>query len=176
MFTKDEIRIANATSRSNGASARNKDGSVRAIVPKWVASFVNKKVSILDFGAGKDAVHTKWLREQGFNVTAYDFGSNCIDGLHDKDALSKTYKIVMASNVINVSSSYDMLVGTLRQMYNSLEGGGTLIMNYPASPRKMDLTAKELESIIEKTLNCEVVMAGGNYSAPLWTITKPYLN
>lgn len=151
MFTKDEIRIANATSRSSGASARNKDGSIRAIVPKWVASFVSKKVSILDFGAGKDAVHTKWLRGQGFNVTAYDFGDNCIEGLHDKDALSKKYKIVMASNVINVSSSYDMLVGTLRQMYNSLESGGTLIMNYPASPRKMDLTAKELESIIGKT-------------------------
>jgi hypothetical protein len=176
MFTNDEIRIANTTSRTNGASARNKDGSVRAIVPKWVASFVSKGVSILDFGAGKDAVHTKWLREQGFNVTAYDFGSNCIEGLHDKDALSKTYKIVMASNVINVSSSYDMLVGTLRQMYNSLEYGGTLIMNYPASPRKMDLTAKELESIIEKVLMCEVARAGGTYSAPLWTITKPYLN
>ena len=176
MFTKDEIRIANATSRSNGASARNKDGSVRAIVPKYVASFVSKKVSILDFGAGKDAVHTKWLREQGFNVTAYDFGSNCVEGLHDKDALSKTYKIIMASNVINVSSSYDMLVGTLRQMYNSLESGGTLIMNYPASPRKMDLTAKELESIIEKTLRCEVVRAGGTHSAPLWAIVKRYLN
>lgn len=176
MFTNEEIRIANATSRSSGASARNKDGSVRAIVPKWVASFVSNKVSILDFGAGKDAVHTKWLREQGFNVTAYDFGSNCIEGLHDKDALRKTYKIVMASNVINVSSSYDMLVGTLRQMYNSLESGGTLIMNYPASPRKMDLTAKELESIIGKTLGCEVARAGGTPSAPLWTIMKAYLN
>lgn len=176
MFTKEEIKIANATSRSNGASARNKDGSIRAIVPKWVASFVSKNVSILDFGAGKDAVHTKWLKGQGFNVTAYDFGENCIDGLHDKDALNREYRIVMASNVINVSSSYDMLVGTLRQMYNSLEGGGTLIMNYPASPRKMDLTAKELEAIIEKALGCQVVMAGGSSSAPLWTIKKPYLN
>jgi hypothetical protein len=176
MFTKEEIRIANATSRSNGASAKNKDGSIRAIVPKWVNSFVSKKVSVLDFGAGKDAVHTKWLREQGFNVTAYDFGDNCIEGLHDKYALSKIYKIVMASNVINVSSSYDMLVGTLRQMYNSLDGGGTLIMNYPASPRKMDLTSKELELIIESTLGCEVVRAGGTQSAPLWTIKKPYLN
>jgi hypothetical protein len=176
MFTNDEIRIANATSRTNGASAKNKDGSIRAVVPKWVSSFVSKKVSILDFGAGKDAVHTKWLREQGFNVTAYDFGSNCIEGLHDKNALSKTYKIVMASNVINVSSSYDMLIKTLRQMYNSLESGGTLIMNYPASPRKMNLTAKELECIIERILGCEVVRASGNPSAPLWTVKKPYLS
>lgn len=176
MFTKEEVKIANATSRSNGASAKNKDGSIRAIVPKWVNSFVSKNVSILDFGAGKDAVHTKWLKEQGFNVTAYDFGDNCIEGIHDKDALSKTYKIVMASNVVNVSSSYDMLVGTLRQMYDSLESGGTLIMNYPASPRKMDLTAKELEQIIENTLGCDVVRAGGSASAPLWTIKKLYLN
>jgi hypothetical protein len=176
MFTNDEIRIANATSRTNGASAKNKDGSIRAVVPKWVSSFVSKKVSILDFGAGKDAVHTKWLREQGFNVTAYDFGSNCIEGLHDKNALSKTYKIVMASNVINVSSSYDMLIETLRQMYHSLECGGTLIMNYPASPRKLDLTARELESIIEDVFDGDVVRAGGSFSAPLWTIKKPYLN
>jgi hypothetical protein len=176
MFTKEEIRIANATSRSNGASAKNKDGSIRAVVPKWVSSFVSKNVSILDFGAGKDAVHTKWLKEQGFNVTAYDFGKNCIDGLHDKDALNREYRIVMASNVINVSSSYDMLAGTLRQMYNSLESGGTLIMNYPSSPRKMDLTAKELETIIENILGCQVVRAGGSSSAPLWTIKKPYLN
>ena len=176
MFTNEEIRIANATSRSSGASARNKDGSVRAIVPKWVALFVSKKVSILDFGAGKDAMHTKWLREQGFNVTAYDFGDNCIEGLHDKDALNKKYKIVMASNVINVSSSYDMLLETLRQMYNSLEYGGTLIMNYPSSPRKMDLTARELESIIKNMFGGETIRAGGSSSAPLWTINKPYLN
>jgi hypothetical protein len=176
MFTKEEVRIANSTSRSNGASARNKDGSIRAIVPKWVAAFVSKKVSILDFGAGKDAVHTKWLREQGFNVTAYDFGDNCIEGLHDKDALNKKYQIIMASNVINVSSSYDMLIGTLRQMYNSLESGGTLIMNYPAAPRKMDLTARELEKIIESVFGAEVVQDGGTSAAPLWTVKKPYLN
>jgi hypothetical protein len=82
----------------------------------------------------------------------------------------------MASNVINVSSTMSMLVETLRQMYNSLEWGGILIMNYPSSPRKLDLTAKELQSIIERTLNCEVVLAGGIPSAPLWTINKPYLN
>lgn len=176
MFTNDEIRIANATSRSNGASTKNKDGSVRAIVPRYVAQYINKEESLLDFGAGRDAVHTQWLRDQGFDVTAYDFGENCVNGLHDKDALNKQYKVIMASNVLNVQSSMNMLLETLRQMCNSLECGGTLIMNYPASPRKMDLTAKELESIIEKVLMCEVAREGGTYSAPLWTITKPYLN
>jgi hypothetical protein len=176
MFTNEEIRVANATSRSSGASAKNNDGSIRAIVPKYVAENVNKNASILDFGAGKDAIHTKWLRSQGFNVTAYDFGDNCIDGLHDKNALSKQYKIVMASNVINTSSTMNMLVETLRQMYNSLACGGYLIMNYPASPRKMDLSAKELKSIVQSVFGGEAIMAGGTTSAPLWAVKKPYLN
>ena len=175
-MTIEEVRIANATSRSNGASAKNKDGSVRAVVPKYVSSFVSKKAHILDFGAGKDAIHTKWLREQGFNVTAYDFGSNCIDGLHDRDALCKQYKVIMASNVINVQSSLPMLLETLKQINDSLEYGGMLIMNYPASPRKMNLTAKELETIIDSVFKGGVFRVGGSTSAPLWEIKKHYLN
>lgn len=176
MFTMEEVRVANLTSRSNGASAKNKDGSIRAVVPRYVSSFVNKKATILDFGSGKDAIHTQWLREQGFNVTAYDFGDNCIEGLHDKDALNKQYKVIMASNVINVSSSYTMLFETLKQMYDSLEYGGTLIMNYPASPRKMNLTAVELEHIIEDIFKGKIFRAGGSTSAPLWEIKKHYVN
>ena len=176
MFTVEEIRVANSTSRTGGASAKNKDGSIRAVVPRYVLSSVNKNDTILDFGAGKGAIHTKWLREHGFDVTAYDFGNNCVEGLHDKDALSKQYKVIMASNVINVSSSYTMLLETLKQMYDSLEYGGTLIMNYPASPRKMDLTAIELENIIKNMFQGKVFRVGGSSSAPLWEIKKHYLN
>lgn len=176
MFTMEEVRIANATSRSNGASARNKDGSIRAIVPRYVAEHINKEDSILDFGAGKGAVHTKWLREEGFNVTAYDFGDNLIEGLHDKDALSKQYKVIMASNVINVSSSWEMLLGTLRQIYNSLEPGGMLVVNYPASPRKMILNATEMVMVIQNIFNGVITRVGGSNSAPLWVVWKPQIN
>ena len=176
MFTKDEIRIANATSRTNGASAKNKDGSVRAVVPKYVAQYINKEESLLDFGAGKDAVHTKWLRELGFNATAYDFGENCIEGIHDKDALSKQYKVIMASNVLNVQSSMNMLWGTLRQINDSLEYGGKFICNYPSSPRKMNLTASALEHILKEFFNGSIERVGGSTSAPLWVVHKQYLN
>lgn len=176
MFTNEEIRIANATSRSSGASAKNNDGSIRAIVPRYVAEYINKEEKMLDFGAGKDAVHTKWLRELGFNVTAYDFGDNCIEGLHDKDALNKQYKVIMASNVLNVSSSTKMLLETLRQMYGSLEYGGKLVCNYPSSPRKMDLTATELAHILKTTFGGSIERVGGSTSAPLWIVRKPYLN
>ncbi len=168
MFSTQEVRIANATSRSNGASAKNKDGSIRAIVPRYVAEHVDKRDSILDYGAGKDAVHTKWLKESGFNVVAYDFGSNSIEGIHDKNALQKQYKVIMASNVLNVSSSLGMLITTLKQIYNSLEKGGIFVCNYPASPRKMPLLkAKDIQDIIKSIFKSEAEVVGGTSSAPL---------
>jgi hypothetical protein len=176
MFNEMEIKIANATSRSNGASAINKDGSIRAIVPRYVADNINKEDSILDFGAGKAAVHTKWLKEQGFNAVAYDFGDNLIQGLHDKDALSKQYKMIMASNVFNVQSSMSMLLETLRQIDNSLEPGGEFICNYPASPRKMLLTANDLREILQSIFKGGVERVGGTSSAPLWKVKKTYIN
>lgn len=176
MFNEMEIKIANATSRTNGASARNKDGSVRAIVPRYVAEHINKEDSMLDFGAGKDAVHTKWLREEGFNVTAYDFGDNVIEGLHDKNALQKQYKVIMCSNVLNVQSSLDMLLETLNQIDSSLELGGEFICNYPASPRKMVLTANDLKEILQSIFKGRIERVGGTSSAPLWRIQKAYIN
>ena len=176
MFNEMEIKIANATSRSNGASAINKDGSIRAIVPKYVAEHINKEDSLLDFGAGKSAVHTKWLREQGFNAVAYDFGDNLIEGVHDKDALSKQYKVIMASNVLNVQSSLDMLLTTLNQIYNSLESGGEFICNYPASPRKLLLAASDLREILQSIFKGRIERVGGTSSAPLWKVEKAYFN
>lgn len=176
MFTMEEIKIANATSRSNGASARNKDGSVRAIVPKYVSKHINKEESILDFGAGKGATHTKWLREEGYNVTAYDFGENCIEGLHDTNALNKQYKVIIASNVLNVSSSLNMLLETLKQIYNSLEPGGEFICNYPASPRKLLLATSDLKEIIQSIFKGKIERVGGTSSAPLWRVEKAYIH
>ena len=173
MFNEMEIKIANATSRSNGASAINKDGSIRAIVPRYVAEHINKEDSVLDFGAGKGAVHTKWLREEGFNVTAYDFGDNIVDGLHDKNALAKQYKVIMCSNVLNVQSSMQMMFTTLQQIYNSLEYGGKFVCNYPASPRKMELlTAGDLAYMLRQTFGGSVNRVGGSASAPLWEVRK----
>lgn len=176
MFSVEEIKIANATSRSNGASARNKDGSIRAVVPKYVAEHINKEDSILDFGAGKGATHTKWLKEQGFNVTAYDFGGNIIEGLHDKDALSKQYKVIMMSNVLNVQSSVKMLRETLHQVFNSLERGGVLVCNYPSSPRKMDLSSADIIGVLRLVFGGDIERVGGSSSAPLLIVSKVNVN
>ena len=177
MFTIEEIRIANATSRSNGATAVHKDGTIKAIAPNFVCKNIDKHRSILDFGAGKDAVHTKWLKDNGFqNVIAYDFGKNCVDGLHDAKALAKQYDIVFASNVLNVSSSSTMLFETLKQIYHCLAPGGEFICNYPSSPRKAGFDTSYIKSAIEIVFDNMVELVGGTNSAPLWKVTKPVLH
>ncbi len=80
-FSPEEIEIANKTSRAAGAVSAN------AVVPRYVRENVPKSHKILDFGAGKDAVHTQNLRGEGFNVTAHEFGSNQKPGLHMKSWL-----------------------------------------------------------------------------------------
>lgn len=175
-FTQQEVKIANSTCRNAGASAFNTDGEIRAIVPKYVSRSIDKDKSILDFGSGKQAVHAQWLRKQGFNVAAWEFGENFVEGVHDKDALSGKYSVVYASNVLNVQSSMSMFLETLMQIYNSLETGGALICNYPASPRKMLLNAIDMAALIQTVFGSWPERVGGTASAPLWKVQKPYGN
>jgi predicted PolB exonuclease-like 3'-5' exonuclease len=171
MFTTDEIRIANATSRSSGASVRNKDGSLRAVVPKYVESIARKEDKILDYGAGKWAVHTLYLREKGFNCTAYDFGDNVKD-IHDQNALERQYDIVYASNVLNVCCNLKMLIETLKEINKVTKENGVAIMNYPSSPRKLVLDVASMEQVIENVFKYKIARVGGTKSAPVWIIRK----
>ena len=158
MFTEKEIREANKTARSNGASAINPDGTIRAIVPNFIYKNIEhyRDKMILDYGAGKSAIHTKWLRENGLNVTAYDFGDNCVEGIHDKNALNKRYDVIFASNVLNVQSSDTMMNATLYQIYKTLKKGGQFIFNYPSSPRKSDMPEWEAIALVSSVFNTKV--------------------
>lgn len=171
-YNDEYIKIANKTSRSGGASAKNPDGTIRAVVPKYVMQTVDKDKSILDFGAGKTAEHTKALRDAGYkNVTAYDFGSN-LGEFHDANALSKTYDVVFASNVLNVSSDEEMLRDTLTEIRDAVKSGGKAIFNYPGSPRKAGFSAQEVAAIIKDIFGKEPKKVGSTNSAPIWEITK----
>lgn len=169
-FTEQEIKMANATSRSNGASAINSNGTIRAVVPNFIFKNIEeyRDKTILDFGSGKHAIHTKWLNENGLNVTAYDFGDNCIEGIHDKNAIDKRYDVIFASNVLNVQSSDVMMMATVYQIYKSLKKGGTFIFNYPTSPRKTDMVEWEVIGLVSDIFKAEVVNNEG-----IFTITKP---
>lgn len=169
MFTEEEIKIANATYRSKGSSVFDKDGSVRSVVARFVASSVGKDNKILDFGCGSEFIQGKYLRELGFDVSGWDFGDNKPKDCVDK--LEQVYDVVYASNVLNVISSRSMLMETLEQIKSCLKDGGMFIANYPQSPRKMNMSKEELRIIIQNKLGGVGRRISG-VSCPMWIITK----
>lgn len=171
-MTVEEKNIAMKASRSSGASALNKDGTIRAVVPLFIEKNVDKSKTILDFGAGKGATSTKYLLSKGFDVAAYDLWVDEGDELLDKYALDRQYDVVFASNVLNVQSSLQMLCETLMQINSVLKYGGEFICNYPSTPRKMNLDAWTLKGIIEGVFGAQVELVGGTASVPIWKIRK----
>lgn len=130
IISRDLILAANKTSRAAGAV------SAKAITPKYVLENISKDSSILDFGAGSQALHSRMLKDNGFkNVTAYEFGNNINPKLHDVNALKRKYQVVFASNVLNTQGDDTMLNMTLKQISNSTEKNGRAIFNFPLEPR-----------------------------------------
>lgn len=128
--SKDDISIANATSRSGGAVGGH------PVTLKHVKKIVSPGMKILDFGAGRQAVQAQELKAEGLDVTAYDFGGNVTEGLHDTDALNREYDLVYASNVLNVQSTAEDLESTVKEIAASVKPNGTFVGNLPDSPRK----------------------------------------
>ena len=159
-FSPEELEIANKTSRSLGAVG------LKAIVPKYILANAKKSDKILDFGAGKDAQHAINLKLQGFDVTAYEFGANAKEGLHDKNALSGKYSLIYMSNVLNVQSNPNMLKKTLTLVKKALKGGGKVIGNYPESPRKMGMATDEFTELLKQEFK-SVERVGGTKKAPI---------
>ena len=161
---KDPISVANSTSRSRGAVGAN------AVTPRRVFDVAAISDSILDFGSGRDAIHTKYLQDLGFNVTAYEFGANYNPSLHCNLALSYQYDIVFASNVLNVQSTEEALRDTLRKIRGVTRVGGRAIMNYPESPRKMPFDADEIEIRINMIFGSRVKRVGGSRRGPIFEV------
>jgi hypothetical protein len=165
-LTPEDTRIVNATSRSRGAIG------AKAVVPDIVARLAVPEDKILDYGAGKDAIHTKKLRDMGFDVVAYETGANVVEGLHDPNALERAYDIVYASNVLNVLPNVNALRYSIDEMAAAVNENGRLIANYPADPRKGGFTAEQIRENLGRYF-ASVERIGGTSSAPVWEATKP---
>jgi len=162
MYTKEETSIANKTCRTNGTIGAN------AIIPRCIPKLCKKTDRILDYGAGKDCLHAKALGYIGYIVDAHEFGDNFVDGRHTPNALSNKYDVVYMSNVLNVQSSIQMLQRTMQEVMGVLEPGGFVVANYPKSPRKAELSDKELLALLETFGTVEKVKM--KYNALLVTI------
>jgi len=166
MTTQTEIEIANKTSRNTRAV-----GS-KAIVPRYIRQLLQSgdfgaSTTVLDFGAGKTAAHMVSLLELGYNISAFEFGDNFNENIHDCKALSKRYDIVYASNVLNTQSSRTMIKDTLNQIKNVVKFSGSFFCNYPQQPRKCDIGVNEMKCFLFSYFKT-VVRVGGTSSAPLF--------
>ncbi len=140
-MTKNEMTIANKTARSNGAVGKN------ALLPRIITGRYSQGSTILDFGAGPKALHTKNLKESGFiNVYAYDMGDNFDPDIHLSEGeleSANNFDIVMASNVINTLSSLSAIKETIKDIYRYTDSKGVAIINFPVSPRKLKGLTKD---------------------------------
>lgn len=133
----DYEKFVNTTYRGHGAVGKN------AVVPKYVAQISNYKDLILDFGAGKEAIHTLWLRSLGRCVSALDIGSNYDPKIHVQNLEKDYYHIVFLSNVINIQPTLTHFNIRIGEALYCLKGYGQLVFNFPTKPRKcLELTDK----------------------------------
>lgn len=163
-FSNEAMRVANATLRSNGASVFDTDGGIRSIVALYVADKyreAREDYYILDYGCGKHAIQRAYLIEKcGFaHVDGHDFGNNqpiC-------ERFNYDYDVIYASNVINVAMSKTMVYNDFVEMKIHTTDGGTVIFNYPSSPRKAGLSNKEIMEIAMNVFgNIETIHYNGN--------------
>jgi hypothetical protein len=161
-FSEAYIEMVNKTCRSNGCVGKN------AVVPRIVQEIATEEDRILDFGAGKKAVHAERLKkESGLNVTAYEIGSNFDPHHHDERALLRTYSMIYCSNVMNVQPTTDDVIHILDTVNVLLEKDGKFVVNYPDSPRKNpDLDTGDFERLINKRFH------NISYNGKVWVLGK----
>ena len=174
-ITAEQIAVANATSRNNGAVG------AKALVPRYVRDHYGAltDIMVLDFGAGREAAHAEAMREaystvHGWQVDAYEFGVNRNERhLSESQAVGMLglYGVVYASNVLNVQSSYEMMHNTLHRVKSFMNPVGHFICNLPESPRKMSTSADNVEEVL-RVYFATVERVAGTKRAPVWRCTN----
>ena len=127
--------------------------------------------SILDFGAGRTALHAQAMVADGYMVLAHEFGDNVDPKVHCQLALCNKYNVVYASNVLNVQSDEAMLVETIKQVKKCMKYGGVFFANFPLEPRKMDMNAGQLQELLQQHFSSAVIV-GGKKNAPVFLMEK----
>jgi len=169
-FKEDYINAVNKTYRGKGAVGKN------AIVPRIVERIAKPTDRILDFGSGKIPYHTLALRKKGLQVDAWEIGDNFNRMVHLSACKSYSHDIVFASNVMNVQRNPGDIVFVLNTSCIFLKKSGILIFNYPASPRKSDLSTEEFrEGIVWWCDNVygykHPIQIAGTKNAPVYLVS-----
>lgn len=156
------VKLVNAT--------YSKMCSRKQTLPKIVEQIAKKGDKILDFGAGKDAFGTNYLRESGFDVTAHEIGENFVEGIHDSNALDSYYDVVFASSVLNIQPDVPRILEVISDAKARLNIGGMLVCNFPVKPRKNDATTDFVETALRIAFNKNIQKIENH--SPTWMCVK----
>lgn len=144
--------------------------SQKQTLPEIVEQIAKRGDKILDFGAGKDAFGTKYLRYHHYDCTAYEIGKNFVEGLHDPKALDSHYDVIIVSNVLNIQPDISRILDIISDVKACLNVGGMLICNFPAKPRKNDATTDFVETALRLAFNKNVQKVEN--TSPTWVCIK----
>lgn len=131
------------------ATARNWNRT--NVTTRYILKNIGRHASIVDFGAGKFQSQTRILRNNGHTVYPYDIGGT---GRKVNRSFYNSPTILMASNVLNVQPNMDRLYETLKTMDSF--SPKMILANYPAQPRKLDLTLDEMNDTLGRMDNYTV--------------------
>lgn len=162
----DYTNFVNATCTTNQYNLK------RSIVPNLIPSLYNdKNISILDYGSGRNAWHSRYLISLGYNVTAYEIGKNFNDLYHSKTSLKSVYDVVYASNVLNVQPNVVFLKTVLSEIEQCTSDNGSFICNYPYSPRKnKSISTNDMKAYLKSYF--KEVKPLPKVSSPTWICRK----
>jgi hypothetical protein len=172
MLIQSDLNVMAKTARENGAVDSRRSLVAKYLLPR---KDIYKDQIILDFGAGPKAKLTQLLYEEGFEtVIAYENldSPNFNEHIHYSGPalnLVESFNLVIASNVLNVQPNTECLAHTIKEILLMTQAHtGNLLINYPASPRKMsDWTAKHIKVLLDTHFS-KVEHVGGTKQAPLW--------
>jgi len=170
-YTEREIKQINRTCRDKGPWATRIPKVFKLFL--GVAPHLCKDYSILDYGAGKRAIWTQFLRKKGFNVTAYDVGENVTLGVHDPNACDKKYDLILMSNVVQVQPSFDKIDWLFHETHAILKKEGEIIFNFCPIKKegKIIFNFCPIKSIQFSESEAEIIAAASQYFA----VTPSYI-
>lgn len=100
--------------------------------------------SVLDFGAGYSTFRDQ-IKDTGTFYWAYDLDP----AKSDLQTWDKPWcDLVLVSNVLNVQETEEQLTDTIRTLLSACLPEGTVIVNYPRSPRRLPLSPAEMKQIV----------------------------
>jgi hypothetical protein len=153
-YTEADSKLVTGTARTGGAVGLN------ARVPKTINSMGPLRGPILMYGDGPAALGKKTLVGYGHrdrDVTSYEIGDNYNPGLHDANALKRKYRVVGASNVLNVLPTRDALRGVTSELSAATARGGVMVANYAENPRhgeaRGEFTETDVHNFLKKGFN-----------------------